>query len=310
MQDDWQEFRDALADVKGAVERAEQALRRPDHDADGASALDALFALDDTLIGTRDLALKALPRLLAEARPGKGMAQATRDLTDELTAAAEQVKSERAALEELAAREEELRRRAAECERLRSEAEELRKLEGLAAEWGALQAQREVIDARLRELRDRDLGAADRELYDSARTLLQLTEPQLAVLEQRTRQTLEQAAAAQEELAVVVHELSKAERKSADLQDQLARIQEKHSPVFASLDRHAQADRQLAQALREAAGADNGGSGPERDLTLAEVEALMGMIEDRLKKADETLRDVLAEPQDPDGGTKITGDQP
>ncbi|MCX4819969.1 hypothetical protein OG883_08640 [Streptomyces sp. NBC_01142] len=331
MRDSRQEIADALADsgrtdretalhVLGrAVRWAADTIGRPDRasdggtpdDADGAGALTALYALDDALADARDLA-EALPGLLEAARPGERVGRGTRDLMDELTAAAEQVASERAALEKLAEREKELRHRLAEHENLRREVDELRRLERLVEELDELQAQQEVIDTRLRELRGRDLGAADRELRTGADALLRLTEQQLAVLTPRTRQTLELAAAAQEALAAAERELSEGSRELAACQDRLERIRAERGTVFTSLTRHARADRELAQALREAAGADTGGLAQEPGLALDEVEALTRTVEQRLADADRTLGRVLTErqEQEQDGRTRITRAEP
>jgi len=288
-------------------------------DTDGADALETLFALEDALADTRDLAAEALPGLLAEARPGESVAQGTRDVMNELTAVTERVASQRAALEGLVEREEELRRRLAEHEKLRQEVDELRRLERLAKELDGLRAQREVVDARLRELRGRDLGAADRELRTGADALLRLTEQQLAVLEPQTRQSLERAAAAQKVLAATGHELSESSHQlTADqdrlehVQEELERIQEEQGKVLVSLTRYAQADRELAQALREAAGTDSRGAVPRQGLTLEEVEALTRTVEERLIDADRALSRVLTDRQrsQEDGGTKVTGAQP
>jgi DNA repair exonuclease SbcCD ATPase subunit len=288
-------------------------------DTDGADALETLFALDDALADTRDLAAKALPELLAEARPGESVAQGTRDVMNELTAVTERVASQRAALESLVEREEEVRRRLAEHEKLRQEADELRRLERLAEELDGLQAQREVVDARLRELRGRDLGAADRELRTGADALLQLTRQQLSALEPRTQQTLEEATAAQNVLAATEHELSEVSHQlTADqdrlerIQEELERIQEEHGKVITSLNRYARADQELAQALRKAAGTDSRRAVPERGLSLEEVEALTRTVEEQLGLADQILSRVLADRQggEEDGGTKVTGAQP
>lgn len=312
----------ALQVLGCAVRWAADALGRPDraadggtpedpYDADGADALTALYALDDALTDARDLA-EALPGLLAAARPGERMGQGTKDLMAELTALAERVASERATLEELLAKEAELRRRLAEHEKLRHEVDELRRLERLVAELDGLKAQRAAIDARLRELRGQDPDAAGRGLHTGAEALLRLTEQQLAVLEPRTRQTLERVTAAQQELAAAECRMSEGTRELACLQDQLGRIQEEQVTVMASLARYARADRELAQALREAAGPDATVPAPAQGLTLEEVEALTRTIEQRLTDADRTLGRVLADRQDPDrdGGTKITSARP
>ncbi|MET9037710.1 coiled-coil domain-containing protein [Streptomyces mirabilis] len=331
MRDSRQEIADALADsgrtdretalrvlgcaVRWAADNLGRPARASDRgtpdDADGADALTALYALDDALADARDLAA-ALPRLLEAARPGERVGRRTTDLMDELTAVAEQLTSERAALERLAEQEKELRRRRAEHEELRKQVDELRRLERLVEELDELQAQREVIDTRLRELRGRDLGAADRGLRSAADALLRLTEQQLAVLEPLTRQTLERAAAAQQALAATEQKLSEGSHQLAADQDRLERVQADQGKVFASLARYAQANGELTEALRAAAGADTRGLVPGQSLTLEDVEDLTRTIEQRLLDADQILSRVLTNRQgrEEDGGTKITGAQP
>lgn len=334
MRDSRQEIADTLAESGGAeretalrvlgcaVRWAADTLARPDSasadspsdDTEGADALTALFALDSALRDTRDLA-EGLPRLLEAARPGDQLRQDSRDLMAELTKVADLVASERAALEQLAAREEELRRLQAEHEELRQEAEKLRQLERLEKELPALRAQQQVIETRLRELRGRDLGAAEQELDSAADALLTLTEQQLAVLEPRTRQVLERTAASQAALKATAHKLSEGRSDLASHQDRLQHIQTEQGPVIASLARHAQADRELAQALREAAGVDTGDLPQElaaQGLTLNEVEALTQIIEQRLADADRILGHILKERPDDedDGAAMITRSQP
>ncbi|AZQ38085.1 hypothetical protein EJ357_35350 [Streptomyces cyaneochromogenes] len=326
MRDHRQEIADALADstrtdrdtahrvLAIAVHWAANSPGLPDRASDdgapdGADALTALFAMDDALTDALGLA-DALPGLLEAARPGESVKRRITELMDKLTAAAGRVTSERAALAEFLKKEEELRRCEVEHEKLRREVEEFRRLERLAEMRDQLRAQREALDTRFRELRARNLGALDEELRTAADALLQLTEEQLAVLEPRTRQALEQAVSAQEVLANAEYDLSEGSHQLAADQDRLERIQAEQGKVFTSLARYAQADRELAQALRKGAGADTPGPVPGQGLTLEEVEDLTRTIEQQLIKADEILGRILTAPQEEDGGTRITGTQP
>ncbi|MGW1181432.1 hypothetical protein ACWD7Y_17675 [Streptomyces drozdowiczii] len=280
----------------------------PEESSDGADALTALYALDDALTEARALG-DALPGLLEAARAGERLRQSTRDLMGELMSAAERVAQERAALDTLHAREAELRRRLAEHEKLRHEVDELSRLEQLVTELDALQAQRTEIDARLRELRAQDPDAADRELRTGADSLLSLTEQQLAVLAPRTRQSLEQGAAAQRALADTERELEASTTELTALREKLEQVRTAHARVFESLTRHARADGELARALRAAAAAD--GSGPaagDQGLSLAGVVALTETVEQRLAEADRVLSRALADQETPDGDgdAKIT----
>ncbi|MFE5669030.1 hypothetical protein ACFQ7W_34555 [Streptomyces niveus] len=302
----------ALLVLGHAVRWAADTLREPAQDApqqpsDGADALNALYALDDALSDACALG-DALPGLLEAARPGERLGQSTRELMDELTSAAEQVAQKRAALDELQAREAELRRRLAEHEKLRHEADELHRLEQLVTELDALRAQRTEIDGRLRELRTQDPDTADRELRDDADSLLRLTEHQLTVLDPRTRQSVEQVAAAQRTLADTERALSESRSELAALQDRLEHIRTEHRPVFAALARHARADGELARALRAAAAADGAGPAGDQGLSLADVVTLTETVEQRLAEADRILSRALADQDAPDGDgqAKIT----
>ncbi|MFE5841799.1 hypothetical protein ACFQ7N_09140 [Streptomyces niveus] len=302
----------ALLVLGHAVRWAADTLREPAQDApeqpsDGADALNALYALDDALSDARALG-DALPWLLEAARPGERLGQSTRDLMDELTSAAEQVAQKRATLDELHAREAELRRRLAEHEKLRHEADELHRLEQLVTELDALRAQRTEIDGRLRELRTQDPDTADRELRDDADSLLRLTERQLTVLDPRTRQSVEQVAAAQRTLADTERALSESRSELAALQDRLEHVRTEQRPVFAALASHARADGELARALRAAAAADGAGPAGDQGLSLADVVALTETVEQRLAEADRILSRALADQDAPDGDgeAKIT----
>ncbi|MFE7302433.1 hypothetical protein [Streptomyces sp. NPDC057579] len=302
----------ALLVLGHAVRWAADTLREPAQDvpeqpSDGADALTALYALDDALTDAHALG-DALPGLLEAARAGERLGQSTRDLMDELTSVAERVARERAALDALHACEAELRRRHAEYEKLRHEADELRRLEQLVAELDALQVQRTEIDGRLWELRAQDPDTADRELRTSADSLLRLTEQQIAVLDPRTRQVLEQVVAAQRTLADTEREVSEDTNELTYLREKLEHVRTEHAPMLKALARHARADGELARALRAAAAADGAGPAGDQGLSLADVVALTETIEQRLAEADRVLSRALADQDTPngDGEAKIT----
>ncbi|MFE6668068.1 hypothetical protein ACFVFH_31490 [Streptomyces sp. NPDC057697] len=297
----------ALLVLGHAMRWAADALGAPyaTEDADGADALTALYALDDALHETPDLA-EALPALLRAARAGEALGRGVQDMMGELTSLTERIAKEHAALDEFLAREAELRRRLAEHEKLSREVDELRRLEELVAELDGVRAQQAAIDDRLRELRDQDPDAADRELRTGAEALLRLTEQQLSVLAPRTRQSLEQVDAAQRELEETRRRTAGSTQELASLREALEHVRAEYSTVFASLTRHARADRELAHALREAA--DDDGEARAPGLSLAEVAVLTETVERRLAEADRALRRALAERDAPDadGRGKIT----
>ncbi|MFG3529963.1 hypothetical protein ACGF8B_24880 [Streptomyces sp. NPDC047917] len=276
-----------------------------DEDIDGADALTALYALDDALAGAQDLA-DALPALLRAARAGERLGRDIQDLMAELTSLAGRIGVERAALDEFLAREAELRQRLAEHEKLRHEVDELRRLEALVAELDDVREQRAAIDGRLQELRGQEPDAADEELRTAADSLLRLTEQQLSALAPRTRQSLEQVAAAQRELEDTRRRMSESTQELSSLRETLESVRTEYSTVLASLTRHARADRELANALHEAADGDGEGRAP--GLTPAEVAVLTETVERRLAEADRALRRALVDRGGPDadGQRKIT----
>ncbi|WP_329262365.1 hypothetical protein OG223_45260 [Streptomyces sp. NBC_01478] len=271
---------------------ATAALRGLDGGARGQDALAVFFALDLALEEGRELA-DALPGLLAAARPGEQNADRTTELARRLTETADRVRAERETLEKLTAAEEALRARLAEHEELRRQVDELRRLERLVVALDGLRNQQQVIQERLVELRGRDAGV-DEALRTSSDALVRLTEDQLAVLAPQTRQTLERAATAQSALAAAEREYRASSAELAACHDRLERIRTERGGQLASLTRHAQADRELARALREAAGPAGTPASPAAETaTLAEVAATTESIERRLREADEALGRVL-----------------
>ncbi|GGX73313.1 coiled-coil domain-containing protein [Streptomyces hiroshimensis] len=303
----------ALRVLGCAFRWAAAAIGRLDGGASGSPALAALYGLDDALEEGRALA-GALPGLLAAARPGHEVGSGTEELMRRLADATDQVAGERATLEKLVATEAALRRRLAEHEMLRRQVDELRRLERLVAALDALREQQEVIGERLAALRGRDAGVEEA-LRTSSDALVRLTEEELAVLAPQTRRTLERAAEAQGALAAAEREQHATAEELASCRDRLQRIRDERGAQLASLSRHAQADRELARALREAAaatgatgaaGAAGAASVPqEQHVTPAEVEAVTETIERRLREADEALGRVLEEQRRQDAEGRV-----
>ncbi|KUJ67399.1 hypothetical protein ACZ90_28365 [Streptomyces albus subsp. albus] len=296
----------ALRVLGRAFQWAAAAIGRVDGGASGSHALAALYALDDALEDGRALA-ERLPGLLAAARPGNEVGRGTEELMHGLAEATDRVAAERAALEKLVATEEALRRRLAEHEELRRQVDELRRLERLVVALDALREQQEVIGGRLAELRGRDTGV-DEALRTSSDALVRLTEDQLAILAPQTRLILERAATAQSALAAAEREHQASAAELASCHDRLERIQAERGSRLASLRRHAQADRELARALRDAAAAAGGSAAARQGqhATLDEVEAVAEAIDQRLRAADEALGQVLEERRAQDTEGRVT----
>ncbi|MEU1671189.1 hypothetical protein ABZ752_04040 [Streptomyces roseifaciens] len=284
----------ALRTLGLAFQWAAAALGRVDGGESGSTALAALYDLDDALEEGRCLP-GVLPGLLAAARPGREVARGTEELVRELAEATDRVARERAGLEKLLATEEALRRRLAEHEVLRRQVDELRRLERLVVALDALREQQEVIGERLAQLRGRDTGTEEA-LRTSSDALVRLTEEQLAILAPQARRTLERAAEAQAELAAAEGEQRANAVELSSCHERLQRIRDDRGAQLAALSRHAQADRELARALREAAGAAGSTAVPPGGLvTAADVESVTEAVGRRLREADEVLRRVLEE---------------
>jgi hypothetical protein len=281
------------------------ALRGLEGGAGGSDALAALFDLDLALEAGSALP-DVLPGLLAAARPGDQGAPYTEELTRRLAQTTDRVRVERERLEKLTATEEALRARLTLHEELRRQVDELRRLERLVVALDGLRDQQQVIQERLVELRGRDAGA-DEGLRTSSDALVRLTEDQLAVLAPQTRQTLERAATAQRALAAAEREYRASSDELAACHDRLERIRTDRGGQLASLARHAQADRELAHALRGAVGPVGAASAvAEETVTLEQVATVTEVIERRLREADEALGRVLEERAGRDRDGRVT----
>ncbi|MEU9166307.1 hypothetical protein AB0D34_00585 [Streptomyces sp. NPDC048420] len=288
----------ALRVLGHALRWAAGALRQVDAGEGGAPALAALYALDDALTDGRELA-RELPGLVVAARPGPEVARGSEELMRELTDTADRVRAARETLEQLAATEDALRGQLAEHTELRRQVDELRRLERLVAALDALQDQQQVIGARLAELRGRDTGV-DQAMRTSSDALVRLTEDRLALLAPQTRETLERAATAQNALAAAEREYRASNAELAGYQDRLEAVHAAQGARLASLNRHARADRELAHALRGAAGAEGPAAPAGGGLTLEQVEVLADTVERRLREADAALTVVLRDREERD----------
>ncbi|MET9073354.1 hypothetical protein ABZX95_14525 [Streptomyces sp. NPDC004232] len=298
------DLRGALADGAGAAAAlsalgaslrwAAQELAQA-RDADGVAALEGLFGLFDALEEFPALAEQA-PRLVAAARPGRRPAEQLDERLAELTALHGRLRDDRAALERLATTEEELRRRLAEHGELRERIAELRRLERLVDALDALSGQQQVVDERLTLLRSRDTSA-EQTLAADCGALVRLGEDRLDALAPRTREALRQAEETGERLAEEERELARVTAELDELRRRLDAVRAELGERVPQLRRHAQADRELAQAL--SAWGDDDESLARGDRLTKNGTALgralldAGDVERRLAAIDRVLRDAL-----------------
>ncbi|MGW2248893.1 hypothetical protein ACWCXH_01630 [Kitasatospora sp. NPDC001660] len=277
-------------------------LRGIDGGPGGASALEALYELDDALTageGLRD----AVDVLFDAVLAGAAVRRDVGELADRLRAAKRAVQAEREALDELEQREQELRRRLAEHTELRRQVDELRRLERIVSALDAIARQQEAITARLLALRGKDTGVED-VLRTSADRLVRLSEEQLAALSPQTRDRLARAEDVDGQLAVEQRRFEESGARLAEVRDRLDAVRTRRVEQLASLRLHAHADVELARALApDGVEADGGaGSDGEARSALVEAEALAASLETRLTRVDEILAGLLERREQADDG--------
>ncbi|OIJ62818.1 hypothetical protein [Streptomyces mangrovisoli] len=317
-----------------AIGWAAAAVRRVEGGAAGADALETVFAFDDALTRTPELAA-ALPALLAAARPGATVAEHVARRTGELTAAAERVAAARAEADGLRDLEQRVTERLAEHRELHAKVTELRRLARLVEALDELRGQQEDIDACLRALRGQDTGVEET-LRRGSDNLVRLSENRLSALMEPTREALVRAADAQRRLAYEEAELIRGRAELAAAVDKLEEIRRERGAQLAGLRRYAEATRDIALALAGPGGAagefpaggrgwapgefgtwrkpdapdsvgapdapveyaapgESGAPGRSGEPTLKDLADTADAIARRLLQADNTLRSVLAE---------------
>ncbi|MFF3108959.1 hypothetical protein ACFVSN_07220 [Kitasatospora sp. NPDC057904] len=275
-------------------------LRGIDGGPGGASALEALYELDDALTageGLRD----AVDVLFDAVLAGAAVRRDVGDLADRLRAAKRAVQAEREALDELEQREHELRRRLAELTELRRQVDDLRRLERIVSALDGLARQQEVITARLLALRGKDTGVED-VLRTSADRLVRLSEEQLAALSPQTRDRLARAQDVDDQLSVEQRRFEESSARLAEVRDRLDSVRTRRVEQLASLRLHAHADAELARALAPESVEADGSDGGARS-ALVEAEALAASLETRLTRVDEILAGLLERREQEDDGT-------
>lgn len=269
--------------LRWALEWSVAALREL-RTADDEATMAAVIALDDALTGSAGLVAE-IPALADRGRTGQPVADHLRDLGDRLSAAADAVRATRLTLAELRTAERALHEQLAEHDELRRQVTELRRLARLATALEALSAQRALIDERVARLADQADGT-EAGLAGAATRLRRLTDDQLGVLREPTRRALDEAAAAQTELAAEEQRATAARTALAEAAGRAEQLRAEREDRLTALTEHARADRAIADAL----GA-GGASGLDR------VRAALDQVRDRLHEVDTALGRALAESQ-------------
>ncbi|QXJ22428.1 hypothetical protein AGRA3207_003424 [Actinomadura graeca] len=258
---------------------------------DDVAAFQAVAALDDALEPLAAVTA-AVPALVEAASPGRPVHDHLRERQAELTAARDRLAADRAALDELDQAERALAEQAAEHDRLRDRVAGLRRLRALADEVEALRDQAAAFDDRTA----RHAAEAEDGLAASAADLLRLTREQIALLDPRVRAAVEDAAAADTELAGLRERLDGAEEHIATSRAELEsaaqgfdRLRARRDEVIAPLRAYRDADRDLLTAL-------NGGAPPlTKETGLERADRELADIGERLGAIDEILGRVLTD---------------
>ncbi|MGH3901245.1 MAG: hypothetical protein ACRDTA_23945, partial [Pseudonocardiaceae bacterium] len=241
-----------------------------------------------------------VPSLVATARPGPAVEEYLRECTEALSRLTGGTTRTRTVLAELRQREAELRARVAEHEELLARVTELRRLERLAGALDELQAQREVIDARLAAI-TAPVIETEQVLGAGAVELVRLTEGRWEALQPAVRASLEQAAEAQARLQIVEQDLRGQESAFMAASARHDELRTEHELRVAALRVHTQADREVADAL-----AAFDGTHGEDVSGLGRTRALLDDVDRQLREADVVLARILGERQQRAEQTRIT----
>lgn len=291
---------DELRALGRAGERARRAIEQAtaSRDAGPVSAIEAVFLLDDALAQFRTLR-DTVPGLLAAAEPGPTVAADIKARADELAAVAGQVAAARRELDVLKADEQETNARLAELRAFREQVDELRRRERLAAALRELSEQRQVIEQRLTLVR-RLTENQENAIAASAGRLTTLSGERRALLTANVRDTLAQAATAQQLLHDEEERVRAGQEELAVTEQRLAEAQQRHAELAAERDgrlarlaAHARADTALAAALAAFRSGSSAAGDPVGQLR----EALDGVAR-QLDQLDEALRETVTADQD------------
>jgi DNA repair exonuclease SbcCD ATPase subunit len=243
----------ALHALRRAAEWATAVLSAAAASGDDAEALAALAELDPAMAGLARLS-GVLPDVLTASFPGGPVEEQTRERSADLERLAAAVASQRSALDALSGTAAQVQAKVAEHERLRERVAELRRLERMAEVLGELQQQRQAIEDRLAALA---APVADVEggLVRGCTDVIRLSQEHLARLEPQARDLLERANAGQARLAGVEQDMRQQEAALAAAAQRTAQLRELHETRAAALQAHAQADREVAEAIGVLTGA-------------------------------------------------------
>jgi len=291
---------DELRALGRASERARRAIEQAtaSRDAGPVSAIEAVFLLDDALAQFRALRA-AVPGLLAAAEPGPTVAADIKARADELTTMAEQVAAVRRELDVLKAGEQETNARLAELSAFREQVDELRRRERLATALRELSEQRQVIEQRLTLVR-RLTENQENAIAASAGQLTTLSGERRALLTANVRDTLAQAATAQQLLHDEEERVRAGQEELAVTEQRLAEAEQRHAELAAERDgrlaklaAHARADTALAATLAAFRSGSSAAGDPVGQLR----DALDGVAR-QLDQLDEALRETVTADQD------------
>lgn len=270
----------AVEALRSALALATRSIDEVTASGDDASALACVIELDDALEELPALR-RAVTALMTLASPGP---DATRHIADRTAGASDialGLGALRTALSAASQHEAEFRTLLAERTSLHDKITALRRLERLSTALGELEGQRQLIDDRLKALRQ-PVEKAEIAVLRGAVDLVRLTDERREALLPRVRQALDQAAAAQSALADVEAELDRHRTERAEAARRYDELTALHREGIAAMRAQAAADLRVAEAL----GAP-GGDG------LSQVTEVVRDVQTRLAEVDEVLATAL-----------------
>ncbi|SFR04778.1 hypothetical protein SAMN04488564_102610 [Lentzea waywayandensis] len=270
----------AVEALRSALALATRCVEEVSASGDDAAALACVIELDEALEELPALH-RAVTALIGLASPGPEAGEHVSGRAAQASDIAAGLGSLRTALSTASQHEAELQALLAERSSLRDKITALRRLERLSTALGELEGQRQLIDDRLKALRQ-PVEKAEIAVLRGAVDLVRLTDERREALLPRVRESLDQAAAAQSALADVEAELTRHRTDRAEAARRHEELTTLHREGIAAMRAQAAANLRVAEAL----GAP-GGDG------LSQVAEVVRDVQTRLAEVDGVLATAL-----------------
>jgi chromosome segregation ATPase len=262
-------------------------------------SLPLIAELDEALSNAPRLAA-AIDQLLTAADPGRAVATDLQRWSAELVSARDRLAGVREQLNRTAGAEAEVREAAAEADREQARLDDLRRAERMAGRLDELRAARTALERQVGAQRDR-VSAEERAFWEPLDAAIALIERLAGDLDaetlERGRRAAELAAEVTDKQGQLATSDTAAEHSRTQIEllnTEIAAAAERQRQLTAELEetvqrhrRHAEADRQLADAFSAGPPAD--GAVPNID----EARDRLTAVEEQLTAIDKVLRDAL-----------------